>query len=122
MPDQDQARAFPHRCRSCACQVERVLRVVPAAGIHREGNPTIGTDAGKRGAPRERVLSDVELAAIWKATVEIGGHYGAIIQLLLLTGSRRAEIGGMAWSELNLDAPNPTWTLPRERSKNHRAL
>jgi integrase len=86
-----------------------------------EGNPTIGTDAGKRVAPRERVLSDAELAAIWKAAIEIGGDYGAIVQLLLLTGSRRAEIGGMAWSELDLDAPNPTWTLPRERSKNHRA-
>ena len=87
-----------------------------------ESNPTIGTDAGKRGTPRERVLSDVELAAIWKAAVEIGGDYGAIVQLLLLTGCRRAEIGGMAWSELDLDAPDPTWTLPRERSKNHRAL
>ena len=86
-----------------------------------EGNPTIGTDAGKRVAPRERVLSDGELAAIWKAAVEIGGDYGAIVRLLLLTGSRRAEIGGMAWSEFDLDAPNPTWTLPRERSKNHRA-
>jgi len=86
-----------------------------------EGNPTIGTDAGKRVAPRARVLSDGELAAIWKAAVEIGGHYGAIVRLLLLTGSRRAEIGGMAWSEFDLDAPNPTWTLPRERSKNHRA-
>src|SRR5262249_22452332 len=85
-----------------------------------EGNPTIGTDAGKRVAPRERVLSDGELAPIWKGAVEIGGDYGAIIRLLILTGSRRAEIGGMAWSELNLDAPNPTWTLPKERSKNHR--
>jgi integrase len=84
-----------------------------------ESNPTIGTDAGKRVAPRERVLSDGDLAAIWKAAVEIGGDYGAIIRLLILTGSRRAEIGGMAWSELDLD--KDTWTLPRERSKNHRA-
>jgi integrase len=87
-----------------------------------EGNPTIGTDTGKRVAPRERVLGDGELAAIWKAAVEIGGDYGAIVRLLLLTGSRRAEIGGMAWSEFDLDVPNPTWTLPRGRSKNHRAL
>src|SRR5262249_53984768 len=86
-----------------------------------EGNPTIGTDAGKRVAPRERVLSDIELAAIWKAAGEIGGDYGAIIRLLILTGSRRAEIGGMAWNEFDFDAPMPTWTLPRERSKNHRA-
>jgi integrase len=84
-----------------------------------ENNPTIGTDAGKRIAPRERVLSDAELAAIWKAAVEIGGDYGAIVRLLLLTGSRRAEVGGMAWSELDLD--KGTWTLPAERSKNHRA-
>jgi len=84
-----------------------------------EGNPTIGTDAGRHVAPRERVLSDAELAAIWKAAVEIGGDYGAIIRLLILTSSRRAEVGGMCWSELDLD--KGTWTLPAERSKNYRA-
>src|SRR5262249_55530607 len=44
---------------------------------------------------------------------------GNIVKLLVLLGSRRQEVGGMSWSELNLDAG--MWTLPAERSKNHRA-
>jgi integrase len=40
--------------------------------------------------------------------------------LLILTGCRRQEIGGMRWSELNLDTM--TWTLPKERAKNKRPL
>jgi hypothetical protein len=35
------------------------------------------------------------------------------------TGTRREEIGAMAWSELDLD--RVVWTLPKERSKNGRA-
>jgi integrase len=37
----------------------------------------------------------------------------------MLTGARPSEVGGMCWSELNLDAG--TWDLPAARSKNHRA-
>ena len=82
-------------------------------------NPVIGTIKPSEGKPRERVLSDSELAAIWRACGD--DHHGKIIQLLVLLGARRAEVGGMAWSEFDLDGPNPTWTLPAERSKNGRA-
>jgi integrase len=45
---------------------------------------------------------------------------GKIVRLLILTGARRDEIGGMQWKEL--DRENRAWTLPVERSKNHGAL
>jgi integrase len=83
-----------------------------------EINPTLGTEAPKRAAPRERVLSDAELAAIWNACRD--DDYGRIIKLLTLLGQRRQEVGGLCWSELGLDAPQPTWTLPASRSKNGR--
>ena len=82
-----------------------------------ENNPVIGTEPPKHAKPRERVLSDEELAAIWNACGDDG--YGRIIRLLILLGQRRKEIGGMTWAELNLDAG--TWTLPKERAKNARA-
>jgi integrase len=63
------------------------------------------------------VLSDSELAAIWRACKD--DDYGRIIRLLILTAARRAEIGGIAWSEIDLE--RGTWTLPAERSKNGRA-
>jgi integrase len=83
-----------------------------------EHNSVVGTESPKRAKPRERVLSDSELAAIWNACGD--DHYGRVIRLLILLGQRRQEVGGMAWSELDLDAPQPTWTLPASRSKNGR--
>jgi integrase len=81
-----------------------------------EANPVIGTLAPKEGAARDRVLSDVELAAIWRGCND--DEYGRIVRLLILLGSRRGEVGGMCWSEFDLD--RATWTLPAKRSKNGR--
>ena len=82
-----------------------------------ENNPVIGVFAPKQHAGRERALNQVELAAVWRASGN--DDYGRIVRLLILTGCRRQEIGGMSWGELDTDAG--TWTLPAARSKNHRA-
>jgi integrase len=66
---------------------------------------------------RSRVLSDAELRALWAATEE-PVHYHLIVRLLLLTGCRRGEVGGMRWNELD----GSIWTIPSSRAKNHRQL
>ncbi len=63
---------------------------------------------------RERVLGLDELRTVWHAAGD--GDYAAIVRLLMLTGQRREEVGGMRWSELDLDAAR--WSLPPERTKN----
>jgi integrase len=80
-------------------------------------NPVVGSHRPDDPAPRDRVLTDTELVAIWKACGD--DDPGRIIRLLILLGSRRQEIGGMCWSEIDLDAG--TWTLPAARSKNARS-
>ena len=80
----------------------------PAAGIKRPNKET----------PRDRVLTDAELRAVWLGAEKEGFPYGAIIQLLILTGQRRGEVAGMARSEL--DHNSGIWALPRERVKNGR--
>jgi integrase len=83
-----------------------------------ETNPVVGTEQPKRVASRERVLSDNELAAVWRSCND--GDHGKIVRMMILTGCRRNEIGGMRWGEF---APDGTfWTLPAERSKNKRPL
>ena len=72
---------------------------------------------GLRHARADRVLTDGELAAIWAAD-EDGTDFGLILRLLLWTGARRSEVGGMRWSEL----ADGTWTVPGTRTKNHRPL
>jgi integrase len=82
-----------------------------------EVNAVVGTLAPKAGQPRERVLSDAELAAIWRAAGD--DYYGRIVRLLILVAARRSEVGGMAWSEIDLE--RGVWVLPAPRSKNNRA-
>lgn len=71
--------------------------------------------------PRDRVLSDAELALVWAATAKVAAPFAALVKLLILTGQRRGEVAGMRWSELHLDGEAPHWTLPAERTKNGRA-
>jgi integrase len=78
-----------------------------------EHNPVTAAYKPKTPESRDRVLSDAELAAIWRGLED--DDYGKVVRLLILTGCRRQEIGGMRWSEFSSDGT--TWTLPRERAK-----
>jgi integrase len=77
-------------------------------------NPVLGTNRPVQPRSRERVLTDPELRAIWQACGD--DDYGRIVRLLILTGQRRNEVGGMRWSEIAGDS----WTIPGARTKNHR--
>ncbi len=83
-----------------------------------EASPCTFLRAPPRPADRDRVLSDDELRAVWQGATALGHPFGPIIKLLILTGQREAEVAGMAWSEINLEAE--TWTIPKERTKNGR--
>jgi integrase len=64
--------------------------------------------------PRERVLTDDEIKAVWKAATDY--PFGVILRLLTLTGQRRGEITALRWSWLGDD----TITLPASICKNWR--
>jgi integrase len=81
-----------------------------------EHNPVVGTNKPADSKPRERALSDSEIAAIWHAAGE-AGIFGKIVKLLLLTGCRRMEICGMCWCEID---ESGVWRLPGDRTKNGR--
>jgi integrase len=78
----------------------------PCAGVHRPDTPK----------SRDRVLTDAEIVKFWSASG--AEQIGALLKLLLLTGCRLNEVAGMRRSELSEDLS--TWTLPGERTKNHR--
>jgi integrase len=80
-------------------------------------NPVVGTNKHFDGEKsRNRVLTDRELAVIWKALPD--SDYGAIVRLLVLTGQRREEIGALRWSEVDLEGREIA--LPPARTKNNR--
>jgi len=71
--------------------------------------------------PRERVLDGAELARIlvtanvWRSR---GRPYGTIIELLILTGQRRSQIGALERRHIDFD--NGTINWPRELMKGRR--
>jgi integrase len=79
-------------------------------------NRVVGTNKAVESGARDRVLSDVELAAIWNALGD--DDYSDIMRLLALSGQRRTEIGGLRWQEIDLD--KAMISLPAQRTKNHK--
>ncbi|MFZ1148381.1 MAG: tyrosine-type recombinase/integrase, partial [Xanthobacteraceae bacterium] len=81
-------------------------------------NPCTGVARPDTPEKRDRVLSDAEIIALWRAADVERSEFGAPLKLLLLTGSRLNEVTGMRRAELSDDGA--TWTLPKERVKNRR--
>jgi integrase len=89
------------------------LEINPAAAL---ANPI-------REVARDRTPDLSELAEIWKAAGALGYPFGHAIRLLMLTASRRDEVGCMRVQELEHHADGELcWTLPSDRSKNGRAI
>ena len=80
-----------------------------------DNNPTLNIRARAQSGARDRVLSEAELAAVWNAC-DGDDDFSRIVRLLILTGQRRAEIGDLAWPEIDLEKRQIE--LPETRTKN----
>jgi integrase len=101
-------RAFQHVGRFFNVLVERdVIAASPCIGLKKPGKE----------ATRERVLTEAEIRSLMTVLDVLRGPACAAIKLLLLTGQRRSEVAGMAWSEIDGD----TWLLAGARTKNGKA-
>lgn len=85
-----------------------LIEISPADGVR------IGKLIGSL-EPRQRVLTDAEIRAVWTAADVLGYPYGPMTRLLLVTGQRRSEVSEMRWSEIDL--PGKLWTIPADRMK-----
>ena len=86
---------------------------------HMPANPCRDAWRPKRNEPRDRVLSDRELAALWQSAVEDGYPFGHLVQMLVLTAQRRGEVLDAACDEFDFKAK--VWTVPGDRAKNGKA-
>jgi integrase len=66
-------------------------------------SPMLGLKKPGQEVKRDRVLTDDELRTLWNACDEVGWPFGPAVKLLVLTGCRREEIGGLLWSEVKGD-------------------
>ena len=60
------------------------------------------------GRARDRILTDDELRALWKAAQASTGVIGPLLRFLLLTAARHEEAAAMTWAELD----GSTWIFP----------
>jgi len=79
-------------------------------------SPADKLKAPKREISRDRVLSEDELAKVWKAATDTPYPFGPVFRLLILTGQRRNEVARAEWNEFDLEAG--IWTIPASRAKN----
>ncbi len=82
-------------------------------------SPVEGLNLRTPDRSRDRALNDVELASVLITARQMPAPFGAIVEVLALTGQRREEVAQMAWDEL--DDKARIWHIPSQRSKNAKA-
>ena len=98
-------RIFSHLHRLFVWCVGRgILEVNPLQHAERPGTEV----------SRDRVLTDAELVKVWNASEKLSPAYRDAFKLLVLTGCRKQEIGGLRWDETRDDEI----VLEGERTKN----
>jgi integrase len=113
--DEIEGRAPTQRNR-----VLEVLRVFAKWAAERDIIPADFTSGVKKNPEqaRERALTDDEVRAFWMAAGQLGWPFGDILKLLLLTGSRKSEIGEAHWNEISVD--DKLMEIPASRTKQAR--
>jgi integrase len=88
------------RARKLHAWLNRLFAWCVGRGIL-EGSPMAKLPKHGEAVVRDRVLSDAEVRALWRATGEIGHPYGTLVRVLALTLAREAEIARLTWDELD---------------------
>jgi integrase len=79
-------------------------------------SPMADMEPPAQSAPRQRVLSEIELAAVYKTAIEGQMPFHRIVALCILTGQRRGELARLERSWLTGDR----LTIPAHVTKNRR--
>jgi integrase len=98
--------------RRLHAHLHRLFRWAVGRGII-ETSPMVYLPKPGSEVKRDRVLTDPELAQVFKTVSKLGLPFGPMFQLLILTGARRDEIAALRWSEIK----NDSIILGRERTK-----
>jgi integrase len=118
MVDEIVARGTPEAARQAFTYARRLFGwAVPRYGLEHAPTDHLSlTDLIGAKRVRKRVLSNLEIALLWRATEgPEASYYGPFARLLLLFGVRRDELGRAIWGEFDLDAA--LWNIPPPRMK-----
>lgn len=113
-PIDDKAPGGSQRANSWLALMSRLFTL----GIkhnHCTTNPASGIERNETVA-RERYLSDVEMAALWKHLESHANVQAAsLVQVLILTGARKGEASQMRWADIDFNTK--IWRKPPSTTK-----
>lgn len=108
----------------CANRTRTLVYRVFSFGIEKErveANPVYGVKRVYVETPRERVLAEEEVRALWPLFDRLQPAVAAAWRLILLTAQRPGEVLSMRWRDLERDSRGWWWNLPAELTKTNRA-
>ncbi len=79
-----------------------------------DASPAVRLPRPAKERKRERVLTDDEIRAAWKAWGAMAYPFGFLLQFLLATVQRRGEAAKMKWTDL--DRSNKIWRVPMTKA------
>jgi integrase len=113
----DSLLATPSECAHAFAAIKIFFRWAVRRHLTKS-NPADGLQGPPKAISRERVLTDAELLEVLRHARKKGFPFGNVLELLILTGQRRSEIGSLEWSWI--DTEKRTITLPASVTKNKR--
>lgn len=113
------AKTTPAAANKCQSAISAMYSDLLDRGLI-ENHPLLRLKKRAKHVPRDRVASQEELKKCWsfvqnQELCRTTSPFKGIVALIMLTGCRRAEIGGMTWSEIDFE--RQTFNLPAARSK-----
>lgn len=115
--DEAMARGSPYAAHHAWAHCRRLYNWAIARGLV-ESSPCDRVrpkDIIGEKVPRQRVLTDTEIARVWNAAGELDYPFGPFYRLLMVTGQRRTEVADARRSEFDLK--ERVWQLPASRMK-----
>ena len=100
------------RQADCVLTILRAMTNWYVARVDDYRSPIVTKMRRYKYVPRKRSLNDKELRIVWKVA-EVGGAYGAILRVLLLTGQRREKVAAMQWDDIE----DGVWNIPYEEGE-----
>ncbi|MEV5302776.1 site-specific integrase [Amycolatopsis methanolica] len=105
------AKCVPHECKPMAAstvrQIHSIISGVLNAAVRWEwidSNPAKIAQRPKQKPPEPDPPSPADAARLVEAAFEMSEDWGTLVWLVMTTGMRRAEVAGLRWSRVDLDA------------------
>jgi len=105
------SKCEPHKCNPMAAstvrQIHSIISGVLGAALRWEwisSNPAKVAQRPKQKPPEPDPPSAADAARLVEAAFEIAEDWGTLVWLVMTTGLRRAEVAGLRWSRVDLDA------------------